>query len=534
MRDSRERTAASATVGFAARFAIAVLALAGCGHDWSAADDDGSGGETDAEGIGEVDVRADADGDADRSEVIDGTDGDDDAPADEGFVPVCGDGRVDPPEECELGTSEACLAGACEGSRSCTDTCTWGACGFGAPPTGDTCTGLDAPGEISNALGTRTYNGSTCAATDDGATTACGPADGPDVVMRLELGADRNVTLDTVGSEFDALLRVIAGTDCGGSELTCDDDAAGGTPAQASLALGLSAGLYWVVIDGHDPAARGSYTLNVTIEDLGASPPNDRCDGAIRLDLSDTPSTRLGSTSRAGNHPSSCPLGAGPDVWYRFTLAARTLVYLDLLDGETWDAVLDLRSSTAGCLFTTSLACEDNACGTQRPRWVGVLDAGEYFVLVDGRASGASGDFRLRYQGIDAPCAVGATPITADGTYVGDTTDSADDGMPGCGFGFLAPDFFYYLPLCAGRMLTATTCDAATDFDTVLALYRRGCSAEVACNDDTARPCVAGADTSQITYSATEPAVYLLDVTGGLGSIPIDDRGAFGLTIIGM
>ena len=49
MRGSKERIAAYATIGFAARFAVAALALAGCGHDWSAAcDDDGNGGGTDA------------------------------------------------------------------------------------------------------------------------------------------------------------------------------------------------------------------------------------------------------------------------------------------------------------------------------------------------------------------------------------------------------------------------------------------------------------------------------------------------------
>jgi hypothetical protein len=209
-------------------------------------------------------------------------------------------------------------------------------------------------------------------------------------------------------------------------------------------------------------------------------------------------------------------------------------VYLDLLDGELWNAVLDVRQSHGSCALTTSFACEDDACGTLRPWWVGLLEPGEYFVLVDGRNAGTLGSFRLRYQGLDSACAVGATPITADGFYIDSTLGATDEVSPTCATGTGVPDLFYYLPLCAGRTLEATTCHSSTDFNTAVALYERGCMGERACNDNSSAPCGMAPNASLLIYTAAEPALYLLGVTGSAWGGPLADRGNFGLQISGM
>ena len=76
--------------------------------------------------------------------------------------------------------------------------------------------------------------GTTCGAGSDAADSACGPADGPDVVYLLNLTDAALLTFDTVGSDFDAVLRIAEARSCPGTELACDDDSsdvAAGRPA---------------------------------------------------------------------------------------------------------------------------------------------------------------------------------------------------------------------------------------------------------------------------------------------------------------
>jgi hypothetical protein len=82
-------------------------------------------------------------------------------------------------------------------------------------------------------------------------------------------------TLSTCGTgatSFDTVLYVRTGT-CGGAgaALACDDDAAGcaidGDAQKGSrVALGVTAGTtYFIVVDGYN-GARGSFTLDVTLD----------------------------------------------------------------------------------------------------------------------------------------------------------------------------------------------------------------------------------------------------------------------------
>jgi hypothetical protein len=533
------------------RLALALLpsiALA-CGHDWSAAGPDGTD-DADGQADGSADADApdsdradvpDADGpgedaeppDADAPDDDDATEAPDDAPA-----YVCGNGLLEPGEDCDPPlTEESCTVGTCAGTHTCLGGCAWSACvPTAGPPDGDACSSTTPTTTIADVVGTRNYNGSTCGASDDGATTACGPADGPDVLLRLDLLRSRYAIFDTVGSEFDAVLRVLSGPACPGTELACDDDSAGGTGPQAMLAANLGPGTYWIAIDGKETADMGRWVLNVELRDPGVAPPNDTCAGAIDLNLDRMPRTVDGTTIGAANNADSCPGAVGGDVWYSFALTRRTLVYLDLLDGFTWDAVLDVRRSTTGrCLAATNISCTDDDCGTLRPRYVGLLDAGDYFLLVDGGSTIAAGDFVLRYQGIDDPCVVHAEPLAADGAYTGNTSLGTDEVTPRCSLGIGIPDDLYYAALCPGSTFDATTCSRMTSFDTVLALYASGCGGDsVACNDDALDGCPGLADigASTLSYIPSSGGAYILAVTGGgWGGL---ERGSYELIVSGL
>ncbi len=537
----RTSDASPRTLGIGAVTFLSAWMILGCAQDWSVPareTTDGTDGDDGGE-IGGPDADSDADGDDGDAHADD--DGDDGRDADDAGVsdadarPICGNGVVEPPEECDGDSLRSCALGPCSGTEACI-ACMWEACDLGAPPPEDTCATTTAT--IPDAGVASVHRGTTCGAADDGAVSTCGGSGAPDVVYRLELTRRRRVTLDTRGSAFHAVLRLIEGPACPGTDLACNAGGAGTVPPQARLDAVLDAGTYWIVIDGAAAADAGNYVLNAAIEQPPAPPPNDTCSTAVRLPASDSPLTRTGTTLGAGNYSAGCAGAAGPDVWYTFTLPDSALVYLDTLDGESWNSVLDVRSGW--CAATRSLACAAGACGTGRSQWVGRLDAGMYYVLVDGRTIADAGDFVLRIQAIAGGCAAAAAPIAADGTYTGDTRTGSNHAAPGCVSRIMfAPDDVYYFALCPGRTPAATTCDNATAFDTVLAIYAAACDAGapfVVCNDNMpSGACTAaiGGRASEVVLSGADPGLYLLVVDGfALSGLP--SSGPYGLVISGL
>jgi hypothetical protein len=340
-------------------------------------------------------------------------------------------------------------------------------------------------------------------------------------VYRFTARTRRFVTFDTTGTSFDAVLSVWGpGWTCPGAELACDDDSAGGTPGQAQLVLVLETGTYWVVIDGKTPGDRGDYVLTVNVADPGSVPSNDSCTGAIPLSFSGTGTrTVTGSTASASNFGEGGCAAAGPDVWYSLSLRVPAVVYLDTLDGQTWDSVVEVRSGD--CSTSTLAGCGPDACGGLRSQWVGRLDAGMHYVLVDGRRSIDRGTFTLRYQVVTGTCATDAVALTADGTYSGTTEGAANHSEPGCGFTWGRPDAVFAFGGCEGLSFSVTTClPSPLPVDTVLTVFRDSCSGgiEVACNDDD--PACGFSGGSTVTVSGLSNRLYFLVLDGGSRSPP--------------
>ncbi|MBI5499193.1 MAG: DUF4215 domain-containing protein [Deltaproteobacteria bacterium] len=441
------------------------------------------------------------------AEACNGADDDCDGVPDDGFA-------------CVAGTSQVCSVSGCAGTQLCdAGACNWLPCDFGAAPTNDACAGaieITASG---------TFTGATCAATGDYTATCGASAGGPDVVYRLTLAVAADVTMDTVGSSYDAVLHLHSSGSCPGPELACDDNTAGGTPGQARFFRNLAAGSYWVIVDGAGAGGRGNYVLNV---DVSSTPPpaNDACAAAIDISAG---GVFTGSTATAADdHTYSCTPSAagGRDVWYTFTLAARELVYIDTVDGNTWDSVLQLRQGACGS--AAAVACADDQCRTYsgglRSQIVRELDAGTYFVVVDGWNAGAAGGFTLRFQ--HAPC-LGATAIPGNGNYNGTTAGAGNDQTGTCG-GATADDVLYYVPMCGPRSVTFSTCSAATLFDTVLYVRGGSCTAaDLACNDNNPL-CASGALASSVTAALPQGLSFVV-VDGFFGA-----GGAYRLNVAGM
>jgi hypothetical protein len=532
MAEQAERHGKRSRGGWAIALLPVVLGVGGCGHDWSA------GGPDDA-AISDADAHEGGEGAEDAGGRDEATADDVDV-ADDAVPPGCGNGLLETGEECDPPLSDGnCSSGTCAGVRTCDNACRWEPCDFGWPPAGDDCDGPEMPEIVVGPTGSGTFAGSTCGATDDGVVSVCGGSGVPDLMYRLELTQPSAVTLDTNGSAFDAVLRLLQGPACPGSDATCDAGDPVDPAAQARLQVYLPAGSYWVVVDGAGDGAQGDYVLNATIASIPAVA-NDSCTGAISLSPGSTPRTVSGTTAGATSDvlpdTSTCALGRdGPDVWYRLSLTERSLVYLDLLDGQTWDSVLDVRSGV--CSAPASVACEDDACGTERSRFVGWLDGGDYLVVVDGRTLVDSGAFTLRYLSLrqSRPCMVDAELLSADGGYLGRTDGGSSGFDPSCSSGAMLPEQVYGVPLCAGRLLSATTCDPATEFDTVLALTDGRCFTDLVCNDESPAPCISGVDSSAslLEYTATVPGLYLLVVDGSAHGL-WPDRGQYMLHVTGL
>ena len=114
-------------------------------------------------------------------------------------------------------------------------------------------------------------------------------------------------------------------------------------------------------------------------------------------------------------------------------------------------------------------------------------------------------------------CGQRVTGSTESATATGDPTTYCDDTVDGGGI--------LYTIVGAGNSITLTTCDAATDYDTKVFVYRGACGGPYTCvagNDDTnAGGCT---QPSTVTFAAASGVSYLVFVSGYGG-----EKGAFGL-----
>lgn len=108
------------------------------------------------------------------------------------------------------------------------------------------------------------------------------------------------------------------------------------------------------------------------------------------------------------------------------------------------------------------------------------------------------------------------------GSTAGTTVSATNDGNATCGASTTSPDVWYYfIPTCGGTY-RFSTCDAGTNYDTVLSAHT-GCpgttSNQIACNDDIGSGvCALSGLRSQIDVVMTPGTVYYIRVSGFNGA----------------
>jgi hypothetical protein len=106
------------------------------------------------------------------------------------------------------------------------------------------------------------FGGGNSALTSAGDGSCATSTGGLDAWFTFTLSSAADVHLDTFGSDYDTVLYVRQST-CTGTEAGCNEEAGYHTVPDSALDLSLTAGTYYVIVDGSSVSDTGTYQLNV-------------------------------------------------------------------------------------------------------------------------------------------------------------------------------------------------------------------------------------------------------------------------------
>lgn len=215
----------------------------------------------------------------------------------------------------------------------------------------------------------------------------------------------------------------------------------------------------------------------------GGSVPNDECAGALPVvDGINGPMNNVGATNSS---TFACSSTAGKDVWFRYVASCSGTTTFDTCSAtRTFDTVLEVLSGTCGSL--TSIGCNDDTCGFGSSVSVTLTAGQPYFIRVGGYGT-AQGTFDLTITSCNlADECTGAIPLQlgANGPFSNGLATNSTPAFP-CG-SLVGKDLWFTFQAPPSTIVTFTTCNTTTTFDTVIQAFSGSCGALVAlgCNDD--------------------------------------------------
>jgi hypothetical protein len=234
--------------------------------------------------------------------------------------------------------------------------------------------------------------GDTFAARDDIAGR-CGGTGAPDVVYRLDAPVRTKLTAHVTREEGSHVLVLLRGCGGGKDELACGK----------AIDHVLSPGSYFIAVDGESPESFGTFTFDWATHDTQAQ--DAACRAPRRLREGETLSGNTASGGAVDKFTASCATasdngaGGAPDLVYQLVVPTRRRVRLHLRPSG-WDAVLSVRRSCvegdAAALSASEVEC--HAEESTDVEFDATLEAGTYFVIVDGKESSSAGSFTLQYR----------------------------------------------------------------------------------------------------------------------------------------
>lgn len=267
----------------------------------------------------------------------------------------------------------------------------------GAGTSSDACQGAEAFTEGSS----QTLD--TFTARDDLAGS-CGGQGAADVVRTVRVRKRSRVRVTVTNAQFAGAVYLRSRCADDGSEVACQTFTAGGQ-AQAApgrrpgrpvkkevqLAAVVLPGEYAVVVDGQNEGSFGSVEVKVQVEDIGA----------LERDCRRAPQLRPGrpvtgdTSSAQSRFEASCAGGAkSNDNVYRLRVPKAGRVKIKL--STEYDGALHLRRACADP--STEVACNDDGQDNRHSEIDQELEAGDYFVIVDGFRTGNQGSYTLEVE----------------------------------------------------------------------------------------------------------------------------------------
>ncbi|WP_437984165.1 MXAN_6577-like cysteine-rich protein [Sorangium sp. So ce117] len=323
----------------------------------------------------------------------------------------------------------------------------------------------------------------------------CATGNSPEISYSFTAPIAGRYTFDTLGSTFDTVLHVHAGS-CTGALLGCSDDAEG-LSSQSRVSTPLAQGqTAYVVVDGAS-GKHGAYTLNVS------GTPGPPCPEKALASV--VPQTVSGTTAGAGDYVSApCGVPGGEDRAYSFTAPADGLYVFDTF-GSSFDTLVHVHAGTCGGAV---LGCNDNATGVQSRIVVPLAAGQETVVVVDGASAKpqAAGEFELNIS-LFQENGICGNPVdlgsTVPQTTSGSTLFQPNSGTPSCVASSGNDRVYRFTAPADGTYVIDTL---SSNFDTVLHVHDGdSCSGpELACNDNAVMA------SSRVTVTLTEGQVITI------------------------
>jgi hypothetical protein len=399
-------------------------------------------------------------------------------------------------------------------------------------------------------VGNGSYVGSFFNASNDAAGTCGGTGTARDVWYRYVNTSTCNVDLSVNtcntndwqggnGNGNDTVLELWSA--CGGSVITCNDDASipGCTQISVnrdslvgtSLAPG-AAVLIRVAPFGNGYFNGGLFNLNVGSTPTLCPPVNDTCANATRILQDGTYNANTTLADQEGS--STCEFNPAGDVYWLFTSPTSGTATINTC-GSDFDTVLSIHS---GCPATTAnqITCNDQSfsCPNVNNSFLSfsATQGQTYIVRVVGW-NGLRGNVVLN---VDAPnratadaCGAGATPLVEDVETIGSLYDNTPSSQSDtCGGNSAQRDAWYRFISPESGTLTVTTCgsrnflsNGVAGVDTVISLFDACAAGQIACNDQAGGPCGTSSffdSTTSIAYAGNVP-VFIRVTNYGFGNI---------------
>jgi hypothetical protein len=258
-----------------------------------------------------------------------------------------------------------------------------------AAPTAGSGVSGDSCGDALVLGSSTTVSGDTFAARDDVAGS-CGGAGAADVLYRLDLAKRSRLFVSL--QEEEARHMLVAWRRCGdrSTEVACGRE----------IDEVLGPGTYFLAVDGSSEDVLGRFTLSWSARDLSAQ--SSACTAAPTLVEGRVVNA---STIGAGDKFSLSCVGhdsaaSGADRVYKFALPRRARVHV-ALSAASFEAALALRrvcADVSGGARAAEIACEADSDVGQRTVIDRTLEAGTYWVIVDGLTANEQGPFTLEYR----------------------------------------------------------------------------------------------------------------------------------------